>query len=903
MSRINRLLSSLRKNKLEDQLNDELQFHIEMRTQEFTAAGMTPEEARRQASLLFGNSLLQKERTRDMDTIGWIETLLQDLRYACRMLRWNPGFTVVAILTLALGIGATTTIFSLMNAYVFRPLRVEDPDRLVMICEAKRNQAGERHPTLASYIAWKKYSRTFQDVALGSFDGDPTTLAGIGHAERISGGECGLNFLSMLDVKPLRGRLFLAEDASNGQSTTVVISERLWRRTFSADPNILGQAVVMEGEKKTIVGVLPSDFSVLPWDMNVDAWIGFSPGGPSEIRWLDVIGRLRPGVTVQQAQAELNSIAKGLEPRRPEVDGDWSVRVESLHEWLVGGSRRYFYLLLGAVGFVLLIACANVANLLLARDTVRQKEIAIRASLGAGRWRLIRQLLAETVLLGLLGGAVGLLVGFVGTRTLVSIAPIDRIHSLPVTIDLRVLGFTLCLSLLTGILFGLMPAFRTSKSDLYDSLKEGGQQSSGASRPRGQSLLLVSEIALALVLLVGAGLMVNSFLRRQNVELGFNPKNVLRADVFLDGPKFWHNSPGVPGAMKTVTPQGDAFFREVLERIHAIPGVVSVGISHLAPPSRDVQPVTFTIIGRPVPPSRRQPQVRYNEVSAGYFRSLEIPLVKGRNLTERDTERSPWVVVINETMARRYFPNEDPIGKLVMTTMHGGGVNVQVEDRLREIVGVVGDVRHMGFGSNTFPIMYGSYLQHGPDYPAGTYTYHLWKSITVRTAGDPMNLVVSLQKVVADVDKDQALFGTQSMESGLADSVAFPRFHMHLFGIFGGLGLVLAAVGIYGVTSYLVAQRTHEIGVQMALGARRGDVLRVVIGRGLGATIIGLSVGIAASLALTRLISGFLFGVKATDPLTYSVVALVLATVAMVACYLPARRATKVDPMVALRHE
>jgi putative ABC transport system permease protein len=354
-----------------------------------------------------------------------------------------------------------------------------------------------------------------------------------------------------------------------------------------------------------------------------------------------LIGRLKPGVTAKQAQAELNSIAKGMEPGRPDVDGDWSVRVESLHEWLVGGSRRYFYLLLGAVGFVLLIACANVANLLLARGTVRQKEIAIRASLGAGRWRLIRQLLAETVLLALVGGAVGVLVGFVGTPTLVSIAPIDRIHSLPVTIDLRVLGFTLCLSLLTGILFGLMPAFRTSKSDLYDSLKEGGRQSSGASRQRGQSLLLVSEIALALVLLVGAGLMVNSFLRMQNVELGFNPKNVLRADVFRDGPKFWHNSPGVPGTMKTVTPQGDAFFREVLERIHAIPGVVSMGISHLAPPSRDVQPVAFTIIGRPVSSS-----------GSTYWRYMKLPALRAARRRIVSAHGMSWAPSHCESLGR-----------------------------------------------------------------------------------------------------------------------------------------------------------------------------------------------------------------------------------------------------------
>jgi putative ABC transport system permease protein len=830
-------------------------------------------------------------------------TLSRDVRYAARLLGRNPGFTLVAALTLALGIGANTAIFSLMNAMVLRPLSVKDPDKLVVISEARLKGRGQREPTMATFVAWRKYSHTLQDIARGDFYGGPETLSGIGRAEQVFVAYCTQDFLSLLGVKAFRGRLFLPEDLPKGESETVVISESLWQRTFSADPNILGQTVSLEGSKKTIVGILPAGFSVLPWNMHTDAWVAFNPGGSPQLRWMAAIGRLKPGVSMAQAQAELSSIAKGVEQAHPETDRDWSIRVQSVHEWLVGWSRRYFYLLLGAVGFILLIACANVANLLLARGAVRQKEISIRAALGAGRWRLIRQLLAESMLLALVGGALGVLVGFWGTRVLVSFAPVDEIRSLTVHVDITVLGFTLATSLLTGILFGLMPAFRASKSDLHGSLKEGGRQSGAGVRQRSQSLLLVSEVALGVVLLVGAGLLINSFLRLQKVNLGYNRKNVLRGDVLLAGSKYWHNTPGSPGSMKTVTPQGALFFQQVLERVQTVPGVVSAGISHLAPPG-DVQQRSFRIIGKPVATPGQEPRAGFSEVSGSFFRTLEIPLVKGRYVADRDAEGSPWVVDINEAMARRFFPNEDPIGKMVQTTILSGQLNMNAEEsRPREIVGVVGDVRHFGFGSDPFPIMYGSYHQHVSDYPGGYYIGHLWKSFVIRTKGDPMALVAPLQKIVAEVDKDQPVFGIQSLEQGLSDSVSFERFQMRLFGIFGGLGLALAAVGIYGVMSYLVTHRTHEIGVRVALGAGRGDVLRLVIFRGMRTAVIGLVIGVAASLALTRLIAGFLFGVKNTDPVTYTIVALVLMTVALVACYVPARRATKVDPLVALRHE
>jgi len=829
------------------------------------------------------------------------ETPRQDMRYAFRIFRKNPAFTVVAVITLALGIGANTAIFSLMNAFILRPLPLTNPEQLVLISEVHLKNGEQRTPTQAAYQAWAKSNRSLQEIAFAGFSGDPATLTGVGRAERVSEGYCGWNLFSMLGVKPFRGRLFLPEDSPKGHDTAVMITEALWKRVFGADPNVVGQTVTIAGIKETIVGVLPPGFSMLPWEMHVDVWVGTSANGTSEFRLSPIVGRLKPGVAKEQAQTELNAVAQGMD-QRLDADREWIVRVASLHDAFVGRSREYFRLLLGAVGFILLIACTNVANLLLARGAAREREIAIRASLGAGRWRLIRQLLAESVLLALLGGALGTLWGFWGTRFLQAVAPANNeLRSMTIGIDHRVLGYTLAISVLTGILFGLIPAFRTATQDLNESLKAGGTPGSGGLRLRSQGLLLVSEVGLAMVLLVGAGLMINSFVRLRKVDLGFNPRNVLRADVFLDGPKFWHNVPGEVGYMKEITPQSDLFFHDLLDRLAHIPGVVSAGISHLAPPG-DIDERTFRVIGRPAPDQGKEPQAGFNEVSGGYFRSLDIPLVRGRYVTERDAETSPWVIDINETMARRFFPDEDPIGKLLLTKLQGGPVTLE-EDRPREIVGVVGDVRHYGVYSGVLPMMYSSYHQHGMRYPTGHYTYHTWKSITIRTASDPLRLKVPLQKIVGEVDKDQALFGVQSIEQGLSESMSFDRFQMNLFSIFGGLGLILATIGTYGVMSYLVAQRTHEIGVRVALGAGPREVLRMVLLRGIKVTGIGLAVGIAASLALTRLIGRFLFGVKNTDPVTYAVVALVLMAVALAACYVPARRAARVDPLVALRHD
>jgi putative ABC transport system permease protein len=513
---------------------------------------------------------------------------------------------------------------------------------------------------------------------------------------------------------------------------------------------------------------------------------------------------------------------------------------------------------------------------------------------------LVRQLLTESILLGLSAAALGVVLAYWGIKIFVALAPTWFARTAEIHIDVTVLGFTLGLAVLTGIVFGLAPAIRASRPDLNESLKETGGRSTGGSPRRGRGLLVVAEVALALVLLVGAGLMINSFLRLQGVDPGFNPDNVLTAEILLAGPQYWQQ---LEGDMKRVTPQGAVFFQQTLERIETLPGVVSAGISTMAPPSW-VPFRTFKIAGAPALPPRRQPRAGYCEVSPNYFRTLQIPLRKGRLLTERDVEGSPWVVVTNEAFAKRFFPDEDPIGKLLHLKILGGSSGISIdEDRPRQIVGVVGDVRQWGPRGDPFPIMYGSYRQHVWEYPGGLYSGHLWKNFVIRTASDPLKLIASVQRIVAQADKNQVVFNFESMEQRLSDVLAPQRFWMRLFGIFAGLAVILAAIGIYGVMSYSVSQRTHEIGIRMALGADRGDVLRLVMKRGLVLALIGVAIGIGGVLALTRLISGFLYGVTATDPVTFAAVALVLIGVALLASYIPARRAIKVDPLVALRYE
>src|SRR5579859_7165507 len=561
-------------------------------------------------------------------------SMLRDFRYSCRLFLQTPGFVAAALLSLALGIGANTTIFSVLNAILLRPFPVKEPGRLVVLFENNRQGDDMRVPTYAAFAQWKQRSKVFESMALGDLGGaGPATLTSSKEAVRVRIGSVSTDFFSLIGVAPALGRGFLPEDSPPGQGNAVVLSYDFWQRQFGGDKNILGQTVAVEGEKAAIVGVMPAGFWYVPWGKDTDAWYVFNPSVNPNSRWLIPVGRLRPGATLQQAQAEMSTFFQSLEQEQPDIYKGWGIHLESLHEWAVGGSRRTLYLLLGSVGFVLLIGCANVANLLLARANTRRKEFAVRASLGASRLRLVQQLLTESLVLALVGGLLGILVAYAGTKLFVALAP-EWFGVTDLGIDVTVLVFTCALSLLTGLLFGLIPALQGSRPDLNESLKEAGGRSGGGSRGRGRSALVVSEVALALLLLMGAGLMINSFIRLQNVDLGFDPKNILKAEVFLAGPKYWNN---IGGDMKRVTPQGDVFFQQLVERAEHLPGVLSAGIGSLA----RMSPHQFRIVGKPAQPIKDLPRAAFAEVSPGYFRTMGIQLLKGRLLSAR-VEGAPW---------------------------------------------------------------------------------------------------------------------------------------------------------------------------------------------------------------------------------------------------------------------
>ncbi|HWP42569.1 MAG TPA: ABC transporter permease [Blastocatellia bacterium] len=866
-----RLRALFRKGEMERELDEELRFHLEKEVEQNLARGMGPEEARLAALRSFGGVEQVKEESRDVRGVRFLEELGQDLRYGARMLVKNPGFTVVAVIMLALGIGANTAIFSVVNAVLLRPLDYEDPDRLVTVLENNWQKGWTRFAVApGNFAAWREQNQVFEQMA--AFTGSSFTLVGEGEPEQLPGTRASANLFALLGVKPALGRDFLPEEDHPGGERVVIVSHRLWQRRFGADPGLVGKPLTLNGQSYTVVGVMPAGF-LFP-NPRTELWVpvAFSAGDLGNRGGHDyvAIARLKPGVTLEQAQTEMSAIAARLEEQYPETNAAWGARVTLLVEEVVGDVRPALLALVCAVAFVLLIACANVANLLLARAAARQKEVAIRAALGSSRSRLLRQLLTESVLLSLLGGAFGMLLAAWGVDALVSLGPANIPRLSQVGIDGRVLGFAFLISLATGIIFGLAPALQASQTDLSESLKEGGRSSSaGAGSQRLRRLLVVAEVALALALLVGAGLMIKSFVRLSEVETGFDSQNVLTAQITL------------PQSRYDDRQQQAAFFRQVLARIEALPGVESVGAASPLPFTGD-RLYSFIVEGHP---TDNVPSANYYAVSPDYFVTMGIPLLKGRFFTEADMAESPRVAIINETMARRYFPDEDPIGKRMNIT---NGPEV-----MREIVGVVGDVKQYGLDTQSPAQMYEPYLQR--PYPGMT--------LVVRAASEPAGLIDAVRREVLAVDKEQPIARAQTMEEIIAKSVAPRRFSVILLAAFAAVALTLAAVGIYGVMSYLISQRTHEIGVRMALGAGRRDVLRLVVGQGMRLALLGVGIGLLAAFALTRLMESLLFGVSATDPLTYIVVALLLATSALLACYVPARRATKVDPLLALRYE
>lgn len=812
-----------------------------------------------------------------------METIWQDLRYGIRMLLKAPSFSIVATIALALGIGANTAIFSVVNAVLLRPLPFPNADQLMMIWETD-SKLGQVSGTASypNFADWRDQNHVFE--RLSSYYNNDFIMTGRGDSARLQGTVVTADLFPLLGVAPAIGRVFLpAEDKPNDRGPVVVLSQQLFQQRFNADPNVVGQSMVLNGRNYTIVGVMPSAFQFPIQNEPVELWTtmsvdmeGKEPFTDSRgAHYLSVIGRLKPGVSKEQAQAELTSISARLEQQYPDKNLHRSSRIEPALEALVGDIRPALLILLGAVGCVLLIACANVANLSLARAMTRHKEMAIRAALGASRSRVVRQLLTESVLLSLAGGALGLVLAVWWSDLLIALGKEDIPRALQVGLDWRVLGFTLAVSILTGVVFGLVPALHSSKTELTETLKEGGRGSGeGARRNRVRGLLVVGELAIAVVLLVGAGLLIQSLWRLRQVSPGFNPQNVLTFVI------------GLP-EVKYPTAKQAQFYKDLKTRMESIPGVTSASAVMPLPLSGDRYSISFETEGRPVAKGD-QPSADFFTIGLGYFKTMGIPQLAGRDFTEHDDRQAPGVIIVNQAFARKFFPNEDPIGKRIkpgISTDEGKPV-------MREIVGVVADVKNRSLSTEVRP----GYFVPSAQVPFDRMT------IVVKSAGDPRSLITSLQREVTSMDKELPTFNIKTMDDYLAASVAAPRFNTTLLSIFAAVALILTIVGLYGVMSYTVAQRTNEVGIRMALGAQTRDVLRLIVSQGFKLVLLGLVIGLVGAFALTRLISSLLFGVTTKDPLTFAAVAVLLALVALLACYLPARRASRVDPMEALRY-
>jgi putative ABC transport system permease protein len=815
-----------------------------------------------------------------------METLFQDIRYGVRVLLKGRAVTAIAVLALTLGIGATTAIFSVINAILIKPLPYPDPDRIVRIYE-RSPQFDQMSISYPNFLDWQQQSQVFEEMSVFRYQG--FNITGQQGPERIQGRLISASFFSVLGVQPILGRSILPEEDRPGGTPAIAVSYALWQRRFGGDPNLTGKPLTVNGKDYTIVGVLPANFRFYS---QADLFVPI--GVQDATIWnsrelhsgLQAIGRLKPGTTVEQANAEMTGIASALEKQYPDTNKGYGVAVASMYEDLVGSIRPVLFVLFGAVGFVLLIACANVANLLLARATSRQKEIAIRTALGASRVRIIRQLLTESVLLAIAGGGLGSLLALWGTDALVAAIPDTLPRAEDIGMDYPVLIFTLAVSLVTGIVFGLVPALQASKPDLNESLKEGGRTSANT-RHGVRNALVVAEVALALVLLIGAGLMIRSIFQLNRVASGVNPKNVLTMETPLSLTIY-----DQPSKIRN-------FYQQLVERLETIPGVESAAVNADMPLTGSDSEVPFWIGGGPRPANNDMQWSLFYPTSASYARTMGLPLMKGRFISEQDTQNSPTVVVIDEYLARGLFLNDDPIGKRLTIQGVAG-----IPDIACEIVGVVGHVKHFGLATDSQQkIQYQLYFPYVqvPDLFLAPMVEGM--TVVARTHSDPAGLIAEVKKQVLAVDKDQPVNNIRTMEQVIAASISQQRFSMLLLGLFAVVAMVLAAVGIYGVMSYTVTQRTHEIGIRMALGARPGDVLKMVVKQGMRLTVAGLGVGLGASFALTRLMESLLFGVSATDPITFAAISAVLAGVALGACFVPARRATKVDPMIALRYE
>jgi putative ABC transport system permease protein len=875
--RLNSLWRNLfHKDRVDQEFTEEIQAYLDMVTEENIRQGLTPQEARRNALVEVGGVEQVQERVREIRMGQFIETTWRDIRFGVRALVHSPIFAVVTVLSLALGIGANTAIFSVVNGLLLRPLPYPESEQIVDVWHTPPQQS---FPGLdrfsvspANYLDWKAQSNAFEQMAIYTYTG--LSLSTSNDPLPLIGAAVSSDFFSVLRTNAMQGRTFTPDEEQPGRDQVVVISHGLWQRAFGANPNIVGQTLTLNSRSFTVVGIMPAGFQ-LPRE--ADLWVPLAWDDKERqtrsIHDYIVIARLKQNVSLPQAQAEMSTISTRLEQQYPEENSGWGAVVIPLREDLVGDIRTALLVLFSAVGFVLLIACANVANLMLARGANRQKEIAVRIALGAGRARLVRQLLTESVLLAVTGGVLGLLLAVWGSRMLVRLGNLP--NSGDIGIDTWALGFTLLVSFAAGIIIGIVPALQFTKSSLSETLKQGSGRTGGSPmKQHTRKALVVSEVALSLVLLIGAGLMIRSFWKLQNVDPGFDTSNALTMSVALTPIRY------------SEPHQQLAFLDRAMEQIRAVPGVVSVGTTTTIPLAGGGSTQPFSIEGRPTGTIAEQPMAQTRYISPDYFKAIGIPLRQGRFFSDQDRDNSVPVIIISEAMARRFWPGENPIGKRLTPSFHS-------KEGAREIVGVVGDVKARGLDSDASTMMYLPYKQAPRPF----------MSFVVRTSSNPESLVQPVSRAIYSIDKEQALTDVQTMDQVLMQSLSDRRFNMTLLLTFAGVALVLAAVGVYGVMNYTVTLRRRELGIRMALGAKASDVLRLVLRQGLTLTLIGVGAGLISAYALTRLMASLLYGVTATDYLTFASVSAVLIVVGLAASFVPARRATKVDPTIALRTE
>lgn len=883
-----RLRALFRREAVEAEMDEELRSHFEKQVEKYVASGVPRDEAVRRARLEFGGHEQLKEDCRDARGVSFIDTLTRDVRYGLRMLRKNLGFATVAILTLALGIGANTAIFSVINSVLLRPLPYGDPASLVMVWE-NNSQLANPHNTVSppNFLDWRSRNTVFESMAAVYDERD--NLTGNGDPQEVILQGVSSNFFSVLGVNPIMGSGFTSENDQTGHNNVVLLSYGFWKERFGGDPSIVGKTVVINGHPQTVVGVAPQSFQ---WFIKDGTLTGAKPQMwfpwviPQQFherknvgRFMTVVARLKPGETLAHAQTRMNAVATQLEQEYPDFNGHWGVNVVALRDQISGDLRPALLILFGAVAFVLLIACANVSSLLLARAANREREMAVRTAIGASRWRIARQLLTESVLLAVIGGGIGVALAVWGTNALLAASPENLLDLRGVSIDWRVLAFAAGATLIAGLLFGFLPSYISAHSGISETLKEGGRGSSaGKQRRMVRSAFVVAQIGLAVVLLAGAGLLIRSFVRLVGVDPGFDSSHLLTFKVMLPGSKYKEDKPVI------------AFFQQYLSRIGRLPGVRAVSMNSYPPFSGLGSSTAVHILGQPQRSLMDLPEAAVRVVGAEYFGTMQIPLRAGRDFNEQELTEERHVVIINQEFADKYMSGANPLGQkaaIYMKSLEESKITPS------EIIGVVGDVRQMGLDTPAEPTVYWPH----PELVMNAMT------IVVRTTNDPLALVSAARSELRQMDPEQPMAGIATMDQLVADSLSRSRFTMMLLAVFAALALTLASIGIYGVIAYSVAQRTQEFGIRMALGAARRDVLRLVLGEGTVLTLLGIGIGIVAALIVTRLMAMMLYGISATDPLTFTAVALLLAIVALAACYIPARRATRVDPIVALRYE